>query len=88
MKTIRGKMDSEEESAYYKNYRTNNIGNIKYVANSYEQVEKILRQHLKELLEENETSDGDSMNGLIKALEYTIKKKHHFQKQIQMKCNS
>jgi hypothetical protein len=36
-----------EESTFYKNYRTNSMSNIKHVANNFEQVESILRNHLK-----------------------------------------
>jgi hypothetical protein len=54
-----------EKSTFYKNYRTKSMSNIRHVANNFEQLEKILRDHLNEIIEESSTSEGDSETGII-----------------------
>jgi hypothetical protein len=72
---------------FYKNYRTNGISHIKHVANNFEQIESILRNHLHEIIEETEVSEGDSMTGVINITSYRIRYSEYKQSVIR-KVNS
>jgi hypothetical protein len=62
-----------EEATFYKNYRTRSMSNINHVANNFEQLEKILREHLNEIIEETETTEGDSQTGVVSVSDYHVR---------------
>jgi predicted transcriptional regulator len=73
MKAVCNRLDSNE-NVFYKNYRTNSISNIKHIANNFEQVEKILREHLSEIIEETQGApDGDSLIGIVDVKDYYVR---------------
>jgi hypothetical protein len=73
IKAMCNKLCPDEEKTYYKSFRTNTIGELDHIANDYEQLEKILRNHLDERIEETTTNEGDSQTGIIDVTDYRVR---------------